>query len=397
MLLSLAACNNDDKDDNDGESSDTAATTDENWANSEHIHGDDCGDNCGHSDPILPGYVPDELNNTEGLDPHFLSFDIDPDGYWTGITALDYVTLFDYLAFELPPHVHSVSEDELDFEMYRVEQSFPANIDSNPNRKIKDGDKVNIDFAGSIDGVAFDGGTGTATVTAGTNEFIDDFLWQIIGMSPGQTADIEVSFPDPYHNEPSLAGKPAVFVTTINYIEDPDAEFDDAHVKASFYDRFGLSTVAELRNYLREDIITDQTHTFIIEYLANEVEVDVPDYFMDIIESRTVENYRREAARHSMKLSDYIAEHLFISGGLEGLLEFYRENNGRTARSRLVLQAIAEDADITVTADYLEEYLLGRGYDSVEQAVEEFGLPYLYQTAKYEIIFNLIIDNAILS
>ena len=89
------------------------------------------------------------------------------------------------------------------------------------DRAIEDGDKVNIDYVGSVDGVEFEGGNtnGAGTeVTAGGTDYIDDFLTQIIGHMPGETFDVNVTFPDEYPNNPDLAGKDAVFVTTINYI-----------------------------------------------------------------------------------------------------------------------------------------------------------------------------------
>ena len=93
---------------------------------------------------------------------------------------------------------------------------------------------MNIDYSGSIDGEKFDGGTASSqSVQAGSAQFIDDFLTQIIGHTPGETFDVEVTFPDPYENNPDLAGKDAVFEVTINYIEGEDVtpEFSDDFVK----------------------------------------------------------------------------------------------------------------------------------------------------------------------
>lgn len=84
------------------------------------------------------------------------------------------------------------------------------------DREVKDGDSVNIDYVGSIDGEEFDGGNtngeGT-TVTIGQTEYIDDFLEQLIGHKPGETFDVNVTFPEDYGQE-ALNGKDAVFKTT---------------------------------------------------------------------------------------------------------------------------------------------------------------------------------------
>ena len=81
------------------------------------------------------------------------------------------------------------------------------------DRAVEQGDMVNIDYVGSVDGVEFDGGsTGGAgtSVMAGATNYIDDFLTQIIGHMPGETIDVNVTFPEVYHSA-DLAGKEAVF------------------------------------------------------------------------------------------------------------------------------------------------------------------------------------------
>ena len=80
---------------------------------------------------------------------------------------------------------------------------------------------MNIDYVGSVDGVEFEGGStqGNGTeVTIGVTQYIDDFLEQLIGHKPGESFDVEVTFPDEYPNNEDLAGKDAVFAVTVNYI-----------------------------------------------------------------------------------------------------------------------------------------------------------------------------------
>lgn len=85
---------------------------------------------------------------------------------------------------------------------------------------VEDGDTVNIDFVGSIDGVEFEGGSteGTGTdLVIGSGSYIDDFEEQLIGAHPGDTVDVYVTFPEDYGDE-ELNGKEALFVVTINGI-----------------------------------------------------------------------------------------------------------------------------------------------------------------------------------
>ena len=85
---------------------------------------------------------------------------------------------------------------------------------------VEDGDTVNIDYVGSIDGVEFDGGNtqGNGTdLTIGSGRYIDDFEEQLIGAHPGDEVEVTVTFPDDYGND-ELNGKEAVFDVTVNGI-----------------------------------------------------------------------------------------------------------------------------------------------------------------------------------
>ncbi len=86
---------------------------------------------------------------------------------------------------------------------------------------VENGDTVNIDYVGSVDGVEFDGGNtqGMGTdLVIGSGSYIDDFEEQLIGAHPGDTVEVNVTFPDPYQNNTDLSGKEAVFTVTVNGI-----------------------------------------------------------------------------------------------------------------------------------------------------------------------------------
>lgn len=92
-------------------------------------------------------------------------------------------------------------------------------LDTTSGTVVKNGDTVDIDFVGTVDGVPFEGGDtegGGYELTLGSGEFIDGFEDAIVGHAVGETFDVKVTFPDPYLNDTSLSGKEAVFSTTIN-------------------------------------------------------------------------------------------------------------------------------------------------------------------------------------
>ena len=104
------------------------------------------------------------------------------------------------------------------------QESGSSTLSTDTSLAVEDGDTVNIDYVGSIDGVEFDGGStnGQGTdLTIGSGLYIDDFEEQLIGSHPGDTVDVNVTFPEDYNAE-DLRGKDALFVVTINGIYQND-------------------------------------------------------------------------------------------------------------------------------------------------------------------------------
>ena len=148
---------------------------------------------------------------------------IDENGFWKDIHALDYVTLPEYKGVEIPAEEIEPTEEEIESNRQSLLSQW-AYYDEVTDRAVEDGDTVNIDYVGSVDGVEFTGGNtngaGT-TVTIGVTSYIDDFLEQLIGHKPGETFDVNVTFPDDYNdstdadgNTVVLAGKDAVFTSS---------------------------------------------------------------------------------------------------------------------------------------------------------------------------------------
>ena len=151
------------------------------------------------------------------------------------MTATDYVTLpDDYADITISADLGQVSDDDInDYIDSNVLSNF-ATTNEVKDRAAADGDTVNIDYVGRIDGVAFDGGDtkgSGADLTLGSGTYIDNFEDQIVGHTPGETFDVTVTFPEDYGNE-NLNGKEAVFETTLNYIkESVTPELTDDWVK----------------------------------------------------------------------------------------------------------------------------------------------------------------------
>ena len=145
----------------------------------------------------------------------------DDNGYLKDVTALDYVTLpDDYADITIDADLGQVTDEDISNYIDQNVLSNYATDEKVTDRAAADGDTVNIDYVGSVDGVEFDGGNtqgNGADLTLGSHSYIDDFEDQIVGHMPGESFDVTVTFPEDYGNE-DLNGKEAVFKTTLNYI-----------------------------------------------------------------------------------------------------------------------------------------------------------------------------------
>ncbi len=338
----------------------------------------------------------------ESLD---FSAGLDDNGRWEGITALDYVTLPEnYAAYPLPAEVTQVDEEVIQSTLDTLPYNY-ATTEQITDRAVEDGDQVNIDYVGSIDGVEFEGGStggsGT-TVTAGSSNYIDDFLTQIIGHTPGETFNVEVTFPDPYENNPDLAGKDAVFVTTINYIEETNVpELTDEFVAENLGDVYeGAQTVDDVRAAITEQTIRNQ----IINYFKSEdgfmaqctFSEELPEAVVQYQSDLCVEYFRQAAASNGMDFASFIS--LYFDGITteDELLDLQEDAILTGARQTLMLQAIAEAQDITISDEDVSSYMSEEmGVPDLTQYEATYGMPYLKNFVLNNKMLEFLADNAV--
>ena len=322
---------------------------------------------------------------------------LDDNGFFAGIRALDYVELFNYGAFPVPEHIHYVSDDEIENEIEKILTNF-ANERHVHDRLVVDGDTVNIDYVGSIDGEEFSGGNTFGSgqdVTIGVTQYIEGFLPQLIGKMPGDTVNVEVPFPDDYHAE-DLAGKDALFVTVINYIiEYDEATLTDEFVRTNLEMYYGWTTVDEFRAGLRREMGKGLIEEYLNDYLANMVPVSsIPDLVLNHNINSMLDYFNYYANMYNMELDEF----LNLEVGFDGVDELVAASYDDLLLDSaffLVVQAIAEDAGFVVTdADLRNYFIQNVGTDDYSFYEEQYGLPYLKQLALHNIVINFIIENA---
>ena len=219
------------------------------------------------------------------------------------------------------------------------------------DRPVADGDQVNLDYCGKIDGVAFDGGTATKqTLTIGSHTFIEGFEEQLVGMNIGETRDINVAFPADYHAE-ELKGKPAVFTVTINGITVKELpELDDEFAKdVSEFDTL-KEYKADIKKHIQERYDAQaerETQSKLIDTIVNNTPIDIPEVMIEEQMDRYVEDFEHQLGHQGLSLDMYLK---YTGSTVEQLRENYRDRAKIAVHTNLVFGAIVEAEKIKANA-----------------------------------------------
>ena len=287
---------------------------------------------------------------------------IDESGRWVDVNAADYVTLpkgFDSIALtekDLQP-----TDDELQFQLDSLLNQY-ATTQQVTGRAAQSGDTVNIDYSGTVDGVAFNGGTATGyDLTLGSGSFIDGFEDQIIGHNAGDTFDVTVTFPDGYGdstdaegNTITLSGKEAVFSVTLNSIsESVTPELTDEWVDSNFGVTDDLHTADALRSYFNTALYNDNYENAIVDYLmANAEFKELPSSITNYYICMFLNYYSRYASTYSMDLDAFAQTQGYTdANNMLAASDAYFEH---LAKQDLIFQAIADAESLAPTQEEID-------------------------------------------
>lgn len=273
-------------------------------------------------------------------------------------------------AVELPAYTGlGIEKPKVEITDEEVEQQTMHHISS--TRIFKDvpadqgaelGDQVIIDFVGTKDGVAFEGGTAEKfPLVLGSGQFIPGFEDQLVGAKAGDVVDVKVTFPENY-GEPTLAGAPAVFKCTVHEIQKMEKpEMTDEFVKKMNLD--GVKTVEELKARTRADLLAARTQQAednfafdILTQIAKDAKVDIPEEMIESQIDQAMQQYENQVKQFGMSLEDFLKA---SKQTVEDLRASVAPEAAQQLRAALVLDAIANKEDIKVTdEDLKKEYEL---------------------------------------
>ncbi|MEG0896023.1 MAG: trigger factor [Ruthenibacterium sp.] len=260
------------------------------------------------------------------------------------------VKLGQYKGLKATKTVNTVEEAAVDAEIERMRDRNARMITREGNAE--NGDITDIDFDGSVDGVAFEGGKGEHfSLTLGSGQFIPGFEEQVVGHAAGETFDVNVKFPADYQAA-DLADKDAVFKVTLNEIKTKELPaLDDEFAKdVSEYDtldalkdsiRKGMTEQAEKESELAvENELVDQ--------IVNGMEADVPQVMVESRIDEMVRDFEYRLQQQGLRLEEYLK---YMGGDMAKFRDGFKEQAEKQVKIRLALEAVAISEKIEATED----------------------------------------------
>lgn len=302
----------------------------------------------------------------------------------------DYVTLCDYSAIPVElSESYEITEDDVVAYVKEIFDYYgPFYIADETKTVIEEGDIVDVNYVGKLDGVAFDGGSAENQMidvsgncsADGYSSYIDGFTTGLLGAEVGTEIDCDVTFPEEYGNA-DLAGQAVVFTFTVNSIQREMVfeEMDDTFVQ----DYFGVETLEEFYATIREGLTSDSEYykmqdgnADIQQYLVDNCTVDVPaDYFSDLMQAFENVYVWQNCGGDETQLEEYLSTNYGYT--LEQAEEEWREYLTLMVKLEFILGAIAQEMGMELDKEAYEaalaETVAYYGLESAEPMFESYG------------------------
>jgi trigger factor len=276
--------------------------------------------------------------------------------YTVAIEVVPSIALADFKTFQVEKPVADVTDSDVDEAIKRIADSNRGYTAKAEGAKAESGDRVTVSFKGTINGEAFEGGTGEGIqVVIGSNTFIPGFEEQLTGIGAGETRTLKVSFPKNYMND-KLAGQPAEFETTATTIEAPqDIAIDDEFAKT-----LGLESLDKLKEAARERLVAEfagatrqRVKRALLDRLDEAHRFEAPPSLVDEEFNLMWNSVKAEMDSAGKTFADEDTTE-------DAAKEEYRKIADRRVRLGLVLSEIGEKNKITVTDDEVGRAVIER-------------------------------------
>ncbi len=323
------------------------------------------------------------------------------DGKINGVDAASVLNLVDFENISVPADEVKATAEEVDKEIESVLEQHKE-LSTDESLTIADGDVVNIDYVGTIDGVEFEGGNSNGAgydLTIGSGSFIDDFEQQLIGHKPGEKITVEATFPEDYGDE-AVDGKDAIFAVTIHGIQ-KTPELTDTFVAENLAETEEVSTAAEYRAKIEDKFYKEHLEDFLTNYIIENSSVTAyPKDYLKAVKAVTKHDdenmlsyYQQMFASSNMTAFENLWD--LRDDSISDELKYELELNTRAkeaTKEHLVYQAIFEKAGLTLDMEaHYAELTESNGEDYVTNMKETYGEGYMAQGQIREAVVDYLV------
>ena len=311
------------------------------------------------------------------------------------------VSLGKYKGVEVEKTDVSVSDEEVEAEL-SAEQEKNASYNEITDRPAADGDKVNLNFEGFVDGVAFEGGKGEDyPLTIGSGSFIPGFEEQLIGAEIGKEIEVNVTFPENYQSA-ELAGKPAVFKCTVLKITEKvlpelNDEFADDVSEFSTLEEYKADIRKNLEVKKEEKARTEKENK-VIDAIIADSEIEIPEPMLKAQQEQIVDEFAQRLQSQGLNIDQYFS---YIGGSREKMMEEVKDQADKRIRTRLVLEEIVKAENIVATEEDFEVELgklaeaYGTDVDTVKKIFEGREKDRMMEDIAVQKAVSFVADNAV--
>lgn len=312
------------------------------------------------------------------------------------LTLKPEVKLGKYKKLDVKKDTVKVTKEEVEHEISHMRERYKENVIK--EGKIENGDIAVIDFEGFKDGVAFEGGKGeNYSLTIGSGTFIPGFEEQLIGLSAGDTKDINLSFPEDYHVD-ELKGQPVVFkvkVEEVKQVKLPELDkdfFEDLAME-------GINTKEDLEKQVKENIkarkdtqAEDKYIDSLLDEIAKNTEVDIPYTMINDEIDHMVEHFKEHLMMQGITIEQFFK---FTNSSEEKLKEEYKAEAEKRIKNRLIIEKIIEEEKIEATDEEVDAKIeeLANNYKMTKEEVKkeyDNNLDYISYDIKVRKAFDII-------
>ena len=310
------------------------------------------------------------------------------------------VELGDYKGLKATKYVHKVTDEEIDARIQQDVDKATTMADVT-DRAVENGDTVNLDYAGTVDGVAFEGGTAQGqTLEIGSGHFIPGFEEQMVGMQIGEEKDLQVKFPDEYHAE-NLKGKDAVFHVKVNSIQTkvkPALDDDFAADVSEFntFDEYKQNIAKELNDRAEKNADV-QLENDLVQQAVDAADCDIPDAMIEDEIETMLREMKMRMMYQGLRYEDYLK---YTGQSEDQVKEMYRPEAKNRVKMQLVLEAMVKAEGIEPTDEDVEKVTAeeaertGRDVEEFKKSLNDRQKEYLKENAAIRKVVDLIVEKA---